>query len=135
MTGRSRLEYQLGGFPNSGFSLYIHAKVDVPKFGEPIINVTVPVGREATLTCVVDDLATYKKGKPSRKKHPQYTRTRFKADIAIIGSLFCCDTNALDQVTTDALLPLDCSQAALYTLALQTETLEAVNGSSLVIGL
>ncbi|XP_023708684.2 opioid-binding protein/cell adhesion molecule homolog isoform X2 [Cryptotermes secundus] len=33
---------------------------DVPKFGEPITNVTVPVGREATLTCVVDDLATYK---------------------------------------------------------------------------
>jgi hypothetical protein len=33
---------------------------DVPKFGEPISNVTVPVGREATLTCVVDDLATYK---------------------------------------------------------------------------
>jgi hypothetical protein len=33
---------------------------DVPKFGEPITNVTVPVGREATLTCIVDDLATYK---------------------------------------------------------------------------
>nr|CAD7591061.1 unnamed protein product [Timema genevievae] len=60
MTGRSRLEYQLGGFPHSGFPLNIHAKADVPKFGEPIINVTVPVGREATLTCVVDDLATYK---------------------------------------------------------------------------
>jgi hypothetical protein len=33
---------------------------DVPKFGEPIINVTVPVGREATLMCVVDDLGAYK---------------------------------------------------------------------------
>lgn len=33
---------------------------DVPKFGEPISNVTIPVGREATLTCVVEDLATYK---------------------------------------------------------------------------
>ncbi|XP_021923939.1 opioid-binding protein/cell adhesion molecule homolog isoform X2 [Zootermopsis nevadensis] len=33
---------------------------DMPKFGEPIINVTVPVGREATLMCVVDDLGAYK---------------------------------------------------------------------------
>lgn len=32
----------------------------VPKFGEPITNVTVPVGREATLICVVEDLGTYK---------------------------------------------------------------------------
>jgi hypothetical protein len=33
---------------------------DVPKFGELINNVTASVGREATLACVVDDLATYK---------------------------------------------------------------------------
>ncbi|XP_033607593.1 lachesin-like [Cryptotermes secundus] len=33
---------------------------DVPKFGQPINNVTVPVAREATLACVVEDLATYK---------------------------------------------------------------------------
>ncbi|XP_073992989.1 neurotrimin-like isoform X3 [Rhodnius prolixus] len=33
---------------------------DVPKFAEPISNVTVPVGREATLVCVVDDLSSYK---------------------------------------------------------------------------
>ncbi|XP_031337228.1 lachesin-like [Photinus pyralis] len=31
-----------------------------PKFGEPIKNVTVPVGREAIFTCVVEDLGTYK---------------------------------------------------------------------------
>ncbi|XP_039276210.1 lachesin isoform X1 [Nilaparvata lugens] len=37
-----------------------HARPDVPKFGEAIANVTSPVGREATLTCVVDDLAAYK---------------------------------------------------------------------------
>ncbi|XP_073992990.1 neurotrimin-like isoform X4 [Rhodnius prolixus] len=34
--------------------------VNVPKFAEPISNVTVPVGREATLVCVVDDLSSYK---------------------------------------------------------------------------
>lgn len=34
--------------------------LDVPRFGEPIINVTAPVGREATLVCVVDDLGSYK---------------------------------------------------------------------------
>jgi hypothetical protein len=33
---------------------------DVPKFGELINNVTASVGREATLACVVDDLATFK---------------------------------------------------------------------------
>jgi hypothetical protein len=35
---------------------------DIPKFGELISNVTASVGREATLACVVDDLATYKVG-------------------------------------------------------------------------
>lgn len=40
--------------------------VELPKFSEPIINVTVPVGREAILVCVVDDLSTYKVRK--RKK-------------------------------------------------------------------
>jgi hypothetical protein len=33
---------------------------DVPKFGQPINNVTIPVAREATLECVVEDLAMYK---------------------------------------------------------------------------
>jgi len=33
---------------------------DVPKFGQPINNVTIPVARDATLACVVEDLATYK---------------------------------------------------------------------------
>ncbi|XP_025074030.1 zwei Ig domain protein zig-8-like isoform X2 [Pogonomyrmex barbatus] len=31
-----------------------------PKFKEPIANVTAPVGREAILSCVVQDLAGYK---------------------------------------------------------------------------
>ncbi|GLH12153.1 Uncharacterized protein GBIM_16901 [Gryllus bimaculatus] len=38
------------------------AVADVPKFGELINNVTAPVGREATLACVVEDLLTYKRG-------------------------------------------------------------------------
>jgi hypothetical protein len=33
---------------------------DVPKFGQPINNVTIPVARDVTLACVVEDLATYK---------------------------------------------------------------------------
>ncbi|XP_017834892.1 neogenin isoform X1 [Drosophila busckii] len=33
---------------------------DLPKFGEPLQNVTVPVSREAVLQCVVDNLQTYK---------------------------------------------------------------------------
>lgn len=33
---------------------------DLPKFGEVLQNVTVPVGREAVLQCVVDNLQTYK---------------------------------------------------------------------------
>ncbi|XP_069963068.1 uncharacterized protein [Bactrocera oleae] len=33
---------------------------DLPKFGEPLQNVTVSVGREAVLQCVVDNLQTYK---------------------------------------------------------------------------
>uniref|UniRef100_A0A182PSA2 Ig-like domain-containing protein n=1 Tax=Anopheles epiroticus TaxID=199890 RepID=A0A182PSA2_9DIPT len=33
---------------------------DLPKFGEPIQNLTVPVGREAILTCVINNLQTYK---------------------------------------------------------------------------
>ncbi|KAI4479998.1 hypothetical protein M0802_014320 [Mischocyttarus mexicanus] len=35
-------------------------KPDDPKFKEPIVNVTAPVGREAMLSCIVQDLAGYK---------------------------------------------------------------------------
>lgn len=31
-----------------------------PKFAEPIVNVTAPVGREAILVCVVDELSGFK---------------------------------------------------------------------------
>ncbi|XP_029345653.1 neurotrimin-like [Acyrthosiphon pisum] len=34
--------------------------VEMPKFAEPITNVTAPVGREATIVCIVDDLGSYK---------------------------------------------------------------------------
>ncbi|XP_018804963.1 PREDICTED: lachesin-like, partial [Bactrocera latifrons] len=39
---------------------YAFPLVDLPKFGEPLQNITVPVGREAVLQCVVDNLQTYK---------------------------------------------------------------------------
>lgn len=31
-----------------------------PNFSAPISNITVPVGREAILTCIVQDLVSYK---------------------------------------------------------------------------
>lgn len=43
-------------FYNFFFSKFIAE----PKFSEQILNVTVPVGREAQLTCVVEDLGSYK---------------------------------------------------------------------------
>lgn len=44
-------------------SMHSHCKmlsVDIPKFGEPIQNQTVAVGRESMFSCVVDNLQTYK---------------------------------------------------------------------------
>lgn len=41
-------------------SLFFFRVSDLPKFGEPLQNITVPVGREALLSCVVDNLQTYK---------------------------------------------------------------------------
>jgi hypothetical protein len=35
-------------------------RTDTPKFGEPIQNQTIAVGREAVFSCVVDNLQTYK---------------------------------------------------------------------------
>lgn len=36
---------------------------EIPKFSEGISNMTIPVGREAVLTCVVEDLSNYKVSK------------------------------------------------------------------------
>lgn len=40
---------------------------ELPKFGEPITNVTVPVGREAVMGCIVEDLGAYKVSKQNVK--------------------------------------------------------------------
>ncbi|XP_044726927.1 neurotrimin-like [Chrysoperla carnea] len=40
--------------------MYLFIVTEIPKFGEQISNITVPVGREAILTCVVDDLGAFK---------------------------------------------------------------------------
>lgn len=40
--------------------MFIAVLPDEPKFVEPIPNVTVPVGRDASLPCVVENLGTYK---------------------------------------------------------------------------
>lgn len=37
-----------------------NSRADTPKFGEPIQNQTIAVGREAVFNCVVDNLQTYK---------------------------------------------------------------------------
>lgn len=42
------------------YNFLIFLFADLPKFGEPIQNVTVPIGREATLSCTIDNLQTYK---------------------------------------------------------------------------
>lgn len=36
------------------------AMTDDPRFAEPIPNVTVALGRDASLPCVVENLGTYK---------------------------------------------------------------------------
>ncbi|XP_018785147.1 PREDICTED: uncharacterized protein LOC108966607, partial [Bactrocera latifrons] len=51
----------IGGVPEESEERdHIVHHFDLPKFGEPLQNVTVPVGREAVLQCVVDNLQTYK---------------------------------------------------------------------------
>lgn len=40
--------------------LFLFSFTDLPKFGEPLHNSTIPIGREAILSCVVDNLQTYK---------------------------------------------------------------------------
>lgn len=40
--------------------IYLILFTDQPKFGERLQNITIPVGREALLICVVDNLQTYK---------------------------------------------------------------------------
>lgn len=42
---------------NCGF---VAAMTDDPRFAEPIPNVTVALGRDASLPCVVENLGTYK---------------------------------------------------------------------------
>lgn len=39
---------------------YSHILAPEPNFSSPIANITVPVGREGVLTCVVHDLISYK---------------------------------------------------------------------------
>jgi len=40
--------------------LLLMVSTDIPKFGEPMQNQTIAVGREAVFSCVVDNLQTYK---------------------------------------------------------------------------
>lgn len=44
-----------------------------PKFSGPINNVTTPVGRDATLTCIVHDLMSFKVGKLKTCTHFNFT--------------------------------------------------------------
>lgn len=53
-------------FSFSFFFLYLSAPE--PNFVSPIINMTVPVGREAVLTCVVHDLISYKVNQQKRRQ-------------------------------------------------------------------
>jgi hypothetical protein len=49
-----------GFAPRSLFLARRLSRTDIPKFGEPIQNQTIAVGREAVFSCVVDNLQTYK---------------------------------------------------------------------------
>lgn len=40
--------------------LFVSVMMDEPRFAQPIPNVTVAVGRDANLPCVVEHLGTYK---------------------------------------------------------------------------
>ncbi|XP_015183590.1 PREDICTED: opioid-binding protein/cell adhesion molecule homolog isoform X1 [Polistes dominula] len=44
----------------AAFLVGVRTELVDPKFKEPIVNVTTPVGREAMLSCIVQDLAGYK---------------------------------------------------------------------------
>ncbi|XP_014616256.1 PREDICTED: opioid-binding protein/cell adhesion molecule homolog isoform X1 [Polistes canadensis] len=44
----------------AAFLVGVRTELVDPKFKEPIVNVTAPVGREAMLSCIVQDLAGYK---------------------------------------------------------------------------
>lgn len=53
------LKFNLGYYLNYRF---VAAMTDDPRFAEPIPNVTVALGRDASLPCVVENLGTYKVG-------------------------------------------------------------------------
>lgn len=44
------------------------AMTDDPRFAEPIPNVTVALGRDANLPCVVENLGTYKVSQKNKEK-------------------------------------------------------------------
>lgn len=45
---------------NNGIFFFFFAEIGLPRFAEPIPNITVTIGRDALLGCVVDNLKTYK---------------------------------------------------------------------------
>lgn len=53
-------EYISKQFVIINFLYFFSALTDGPRFIEPIPNVTVALGRDASLPCVVDNLGTYK---------------------------------------------------------------------------
>lgn len=40
--------------------MFLAGGVEVPEFGEPITNLTVPIGRDATFKCIVVNLGNYR---------------------------------------------------------------------------
>lgn len=53
--------------------------VEDPDFGQPILNATVPLGREVVLPCVVDHLGKYKVRKTRPFYSPFYKTTRARS--------------------------------------------------------
>ena len=42
------------------FALFYFTELNLPRFAEPIPNITVTIGKDALLACVVDNLKSYR---------------------------------------------------------------------------
>lgn len=64
--------------------------MSMPRFAEPIPNVTVSIGRDALLACVVDNLRGFKVRKP---KHYVFVNTQLMYNNILRGGLVAVSAN------------------------------------------
>lgn len=65
------------------FFFYVAALSDPPIFAEPIPNVTVALGRDVSLPCVIENLGSYKvtNFQMSEQRHARSTRSELTASL------------------------------------------------------